>query len=156
MTIRQLIERYKTPYSNGGENHCENTFKGEYIFDASYETYTQCTTMYNYCYDGRRGIWINVFYEGDEVKCVQVNAGREGDDACATICLDNEWLKFLAETEGTFVSVSPDFGSILYVNSLDKDITSYIKDEIGCYGTPSEFEGEYECLIDEILGVEYD
>jgi hypothetical protein len=135
VTIRELLTKYPTNVEN---TMVSNKFKSQYLFTSGgYETFNPCDTIYSYCYDGRRGVWVNVFtsHQGN-IACIQISAGREGDDACATILLDKQWLSDLAMYNELGNRSTDEFsGTILECGSLDCDITDYALNEIGCYGT---------------------
>ena len=142
ITLRQLLNKYKKIEKPTWV--VKDTFKGEYIFKSrEYHTHIPCETIYEFCYDNRRGIWINKFLWNDKVVCVQVNGGREGDDACATMLLDKEWL-------GYYGDIQKDC-SIKFCKSLDEEVGEYIRKEIKSYGTPCEAK---EWKIREILRIE--
>lgn len=144
MTLRELLAKYQDEV----ESMLAGNFKGEYLFESGPYAITVngAASIYAYCHDGRRGIWINKFVEGGEVKCVQVNAGREGDDACATMCMDKDWLASIADDYDTVVDIS-EYGSIVYLDSLDEDISEYVTKEICSYGT------EYNQQVSKITEV---
>lgn len=150
MTTRDLLEKYPDRV----DSMLVHEFKAEYLFASrSYTTLSNdAVSIFAYCHDNRRGIWINKFTHDGEVKCIQVNAGREGDDACATICLDITWLHDLADEYDTRVDIS-DYGSIMYPTSLDEDISDYVRKEIGTYGSSYEDKGN---KIEEVLTVNPD
>lgn len=135
MNLEELINKYKVNYSFGC-NHMENVLLTDGIFESmEWHTEVECETIYSYCYDGRRGLWVNVFREDGEVVCVQVCAGREGDDASITLAIDSDWLDRLAEENGTVVK---KWALLCKVGNLQVDISNIVKNAISGYGTSHE------------------
>ncbi len=133
MTLQQLLDKYPDTVQSDMPQ-----FKPEYIFDSGPWLADTGIPIFAECHDGRRGIWINKFVNGSgELACVQINAGREGDDACATICLDKQWLMDMAEKYNTTISIS-EYGSVEYASNTSIDITKYVTDEVSTYGTSHE------------------
>ncbi len=133
MTIKKIIEKYDVPIV---DSFLANIFKGEYIFDSRpYATTKKCNSIFEKMRDKRRGLWINKFCNSEnEVVCIQLSAGKEGDEACATIITDKSWLISMAEDNETIVNISTP-GSLLIVDNLDVDISKYVIDTLECFGT---------------------
>ena len=156
MTLQQLVDHYEDPFDDGNHNHLFGVLKVDDLFkESTYVAHTpHCETIYNYCYDGRRGVWINKYVEDNELQCVQVAAGREGDDAIVTFILSREWLANLADTYDSTVDIDDEYDVILFFSNEDlvsKDISEILVDSISGYGTScSEKPFRIEQIVNEV------
>lgn len=126
MIVKELLNKYDTKVYSEIEG-----FKPHFGDSGYYEIETKCMIpIYSYCFDGRRGIWINKFVD-KEVMMIQIYAGREGDDAILTLVLNKEWFKDFVN-KYNIDNIKEEL--INYV-TLETDITDLVKGTIGCKGT---------------------
>ena len=154
MTLRELLSKYSEEVKEIKSSDVRAFKPGHLWKKQVWEAYAEERQLvYASCYDNRRGIWINKFEKNGELVCVQITAGREGDDAIASIVLDREWLQDLAIENDTEMEEEHNikYSTALYVDNIGVDITEYVIEEVGGYGTDYDSD---DYLIEEILKVE--
>jgi hypothetical protein len=91
LTILNLLELIKeSPEIIAEMSH--EIKSDSFLENSGYELPLGSKCIFSVMEDERRGFWINIVEGNNEIKLLQFQAGREGDDDIKTYCLDKEYF----------------------------------------------------------------
>jgi hypothetical protein len=94
-SLLKLIEKSPTKIANMSLNIKTDSF----LENGGYEIPLGSECIFSVMQDSRRGFWINIVEDHNEIKLLQLQAGREGDDDVKTYCFDKEYFSDMYETK---------------------------------------------------------
>lgn len=123
MLLKKLREKYDyTVIENNEEIKEYSLFTGQkgYIvnqFDG------HVFTIFNYMFDCRRGVWINIVEKHNEIILVQIQCGREGDDYIETYIInEDKFYDFFTRDElEYYVGIDDDNTTFCKLEDIDLD-----------------------------------